>query len=96
MDDSRDVFDEIAALFVADAPPHMQHIKEGLLQRDSGVVRRSAHTLKGMAGIFAAERTLRAAERVEHNAGLPECGEAAAQLDAALSELIAAIKAYQW
>lgn len=96
MDDSRELFDEIVALFLADAPPHMQHIKDGLLQSDAGVVRHSAHTLKGMAGIFAAERTLRAAERVEQTAGLPECVDVVAQLDAALSELLVAIKAYQW
>ncbi len=96
MDDSRELFDEIAALFLADAPPHMQHIKDALLQSDADAVRHSAHTLKGMAGIFAAERTLRTAERVEQTAGLPACIEAVAQLEAALSELLDAIKAYQW
>ncbi len=31
-------------MFLADAPPHMQRIKEGLAQGDSEAVRHSAHT----------------------------------------------------
>lgn len=96
MDDNRELFEEIVTLFLADAPPHMQHIRQGLAQNDAAVMRHSAHTLKGMAGIFAAERTLKAAERVEQIAGQAECVDAVAQLEAALSELLDTIKAYQW
>lgn len=96
MDDNRALFEEIVELFLADAPPHMQHIRDGLAADDASVVRHSAHTIKGMAGIFAAERTLDAAGRVELIAGQVGCDEAVAQLDAALTELLDAIKAYQW
>jgi CheY-like chemotaxis protein len=96
MDDSRELFDEIVQLFLADAPPHMQSIKEGLAKGDSEAVRHSAHTIKGMVGIFSAERALQAAERVEKTAGQEGCKEAADVLEVALSELQAAIKAYQW
>ncbi|MFA6920566.1 MAG: PAS domain S-box protein [Gallionella sp.] len=94
MDGDRELFGEIAALFLTDAPPHMQLIRDGLAHGDADVVRRNAHTLKGMAGIFAAERTLQAALRVEQLAGQSDCPDAVTELDDALSELIAAIKAY--
>jgi PAS domain S-box-containing protein len=96
MDDDRSLFEEIVQMFLIEAPPHMQQIKEGLAQGNAEGVRHNAHTLKGMAGIFAAECTLQAAARVESVAGQPECADAVAQLDAALSELLAAIQAYQW
>jgi two-component system sensor histidine kinase/response regulator len=96
MDDDRHLFDEIVTLFLADVLPHMQNVKAGLMQNDADIVRRNAHTLKGMVGIFAAERSMQAALRVEQTAGLPDCSAAVAELEEALSELIAAINAYQW
>jgi len=96
MDDSRELFDEISSLFLLDAPSHMQQIKEGALRGDAAAVRHSAHTIKGMAGIYAAESTMHFSELVEKTAGEPECAAAVAQMEVALTELIAAIKAYQW
>ncbi|MDX8378456.1 MAG: response regulator [Gallionella sp.] len=96
MDDDRDLFDEIVNLFLEDAPSQMQKIKEALAKNDVKLMQRSAHTLKGMAGVFAAEHTLRVAELVEKMAGKPEGHHAVMQLDAALSELINAINAYEW
>jgi len=92
MDDNRELFDEIVRLFLEDAPPHMQTIKDGMARGDAKAVRHSAHTLKGMSGIFAAERTMQAAERVEKIAGQDGCGEAVADLEIALDELLAAIR----
>jgi CheY-like chemotaxis protein len=92
MDDSRELFDEIVALFLTDAPTHLQQIKDGMAQDDIAAVLHNAHTLKGMAGIFAAERTIKAAERVEKI----QSADAVADLDAALAELMVALKAYQW
>ncbi len=94
MDDDRELFGEIASLFLSDAPPHMQHIRDAQDRGDVDAVRHNAHTLKGMAGIFAAERTLQAALRVEQTAGLPECPAAVGELEAALAELTGAIAAY--
>jgi protein-histidine pros-kinase len=96
MDNSQELFDEITRLFLEDAPPHMQHIKEGLTQGDSEAVRHSAHTIKGMVGIFSADRAHRAAENVEKMAGKAGCDVAVANLDAAVSELLLAVKEYQW
>lgn len=96
MDDSRELFDEIASLFLVDVPLHLQQIKDGLLSGESSAVRHSAHTIKGMAGVFAAEATMHFAEQVEKMSGLPECAVEVVQLEAALADLVAAIKAYQW
>ncbi len=96
MDDNRELFEEIVSLFLADAPPHLQCIKEGMRQGDLQAVRHSAHALKGMVGIFAAERTLQAAARVEEQAAQPGLAEAVATLERCLAELEAEIKAYRW
>jgi CheY-like chemotaxis protein len=93
MDDSVELFNEIVRLFLEDAPPHMQHIKDGLAQNDVKVVLHSAHTLKGMAGIFAAERVMHLAEKVEKIAGQVGCEEAIKELNLAMDELLAAIRA---
>ncbi len=101
MDDDRDLFEEIVRLFQSDAPVRMQHIRQGLVQGDSAAVRHGAHTIKGMAGIFCAERTVHAADRLEQLAALgdltpAEVGAAAAELEATMAELQTAVQVYQW
>jgi CheY-like chemotaxis protein len=96
MDNSRELYDEIVSLFLADAPPHMKKIREGLTQGDTEAIRRSAHTIKGMVGIFCAERAMQAAEQVEKTAGQPAIRSAVDDLEIALDELQASIRAYQW
>ena len=92
MDDNRELFDEITALFLLDAPPHLQLVKDGEKQGDIAAMQHSAHTLKGMAGIFAAERLMHAADLVYTTPS----ADAVTELELALTELIAAINAYQW
>jgi PAS domain S-box-containing protein len=96
MDNSRELFDEIVRLFLADSPPHMQRIKEGMAEGDGEAVRHSAHTIKGMVGIFSADRAMQAAENVEKTAGRDACHAAVAELEAALAELQSAIGEYRW
>jgi len=96
MDDSKELFEEIVRLFLEDAQPHIEKIKNGIAQGDANAIRHSAHTLKGMVGIFAAERTMQAAAKVEVLAGKAGVDEAVADLEAALVELETAIRAYQW
>jgi CheY-like chemotaxis protein len=96
MDDSKELFDEIVRLFLEDVPPYIENIKHGLAQGDADAVRHSAHTLKGMVGIFAAERAMKAAAKVELMAGKQGLEEAVADLEASLAELEVAIRAYQW
>jgi len=96
MDDSKELFEEIVRLFLEDAPTHIEKIKQGLAEGDVDAIRHSAHTLKGMVGIFAAERTMQAAAQVEQLVGKPGLVEAVADLESALTELGTAIRAYQW
>ena len=98
MGDNKELFDEIVRLFLEDSPPHIEKIKNGLAQGDADAVRHSAHTLKGMVGIFAAERTMQAAEKLESPAGAGGEGMTAAlvELETALSELENALRDYQW
>jgi CheY-like chemotaxis protein len=92
MDNSRELFDEIVSLFMQDAPPHMQKIKEGLSRGNADLVKHSAHALKGMVGIFSAEKTTKAAEWVEQNSGHAELSMGVEKLEIALNELQEAIK----
>jgi PAS domain S-box-containing protein len=94
MDGSRELFDEIARLFLEDAPQQMVQIKEALAQGDMEVLRRGAHSLKGMVGVFAAERTMQAAVLVEKTAGQDECAAAVLDLENALTELQSAIRSF--
>ncbi|MGC2165486.1 MAG: PAS domain S-box protein [Gallionella sp.] len=96
MDDSRELFDEIVQLFLRDAAPHMEQIKAGMANADAAAIRHSAHALKGMVGIFAAERTMQAAASVEKLAGDAELDGAVQKLELALSDLTAAIQNYRW
>ncbi|MDD2685454.1 MAG: response regulator [Gallionella sp.] len=97
MDDSRELFDEIVALFLSDAPVYMQHIRDAVAKNDSDAVKRNAHTLKGMVGIFAAERTMQAAAELEQLADHHgELDVAVLKLASALDELQGAIREYRW
>jgi len=96
MDNSRELFDEIVRLFRRDAPDHLQRIKSALDTNDVDAIRHSAHAIKGMVGIFAAERTMHDAEFIEFNAGNTDLQTAIKDLEASLTELESAITHYQW
>jgi CheY-like chemotaxis protein len=98
MDDSRELFDEIVHLFQQEAPQHMQRITDALAHADTDTVHRSAHAIKGMVGIFSAERTMQAAaelERLAQQAGV-RLDEPVSELKLALDELLAAMRDYHW
>jgi len=95
MDDSRELFEEIVQLFQQDGPKYLQNAKLALEQGNADQVKHAAHAIKGMVGVFAAERTMDAAAKVEQLAGDPQCGEALKQLEIELLTLQEAIKAYQ-
>ncbi len=56
---------ELAELFISECPRLMGEMQSGLDQQDAKRVQRSAHTLKGSAGIFGAERVVATALAVE-------------------------------
>jgi len=101
MVDDRELFEEIVRMFQSDAPMQMEHIRHALVQGDSAALLHGAHKVKGMAAVFAAERTVLAAARLEQLAGLGDLtlagvDAAAAELEAAMAELQSAIQNYQW
>jgi len=96
MDNSRQLFDEIVRLFRRDAPKHLQLIKDALGNADHNAIRHSAHSIKGMVGIFAAEQTMYYAEWIELNPGSSDLAIAVTQLESSLNDLEAAISNYHW
>ncbi len=57
---------ELARLLREEGPQMLQEVRAGLDEQDARRVQRGAHTIKGSAGIFAAERVVAAALRVEN------------------------------
>jgi len=96
VDNNRELFDELVGLYMTDGPAHRQRLQAGLADSDADAVRRAAHALKGMVGIFAAERTIAAAQEVEDRAGHADCVSAAARLEQSLNEFDDVLKTYQW
>jgi len=96
LDDSREFFVEMVALLDRDAPACLQRIRQGMADADSEAMRQGAHALKGMVAIFAAERSVQAAERVERDAGKPGQDRAEAELGVAVAELQTALHDYRW
>lgn len=96
MDNSRELFDEIVRLFKQDTPPHLELIKAALKANDANQMRHSAHAIKGMVGVFAAERCMKAAEFIELNAGKLNMSDAVENLTLALAELENEINHYEW
>jgi PAS domain S-box-containing protein len=96
LDNDRELFKELLALYVADAPLQRSRLQAGMAQNDADAVRGAAHALKGMVGVFAAQRSLAAAQEVENLAGLPECAAAVSRLEEVLKELDAALNAHVW
>jgi len=96
VDNNHALFDELVALYQSDAPVQRALLQAGLTQGDAQAVRRAAHTLKGMVGVFAAERSVAAAQAVEDRADHSDCAAAATQFGLALNEFDTALKGYQW
>lgn len=58
----------ITDLFLEDAPGYLQSLEEGIRQQDHDLVARLAHTLKGLAGTFAADDAADTARQLQEQA----------------------------
>jgi len=96
MEDSREMFDEIVEVFLAETPLYLQRVRDGITHQDTDAIRHGAHALKGMVAIFAAERTIQAATMLESQPEQPGLTQRVSELETALAELEAAIRTYQW
>ena len=62
-----DQLKELGELFLAEGPKMMNEIRDAVANRDaSQTLQRAAHTLKGSADLFAAQRVVRTAARLEN------------------------------
>jgi signal transduction histidine kinase/CheY-like chemotaxis protein len=73
------LFKEIAGMFIADAPGYLASLDQGLAAADWPLVARSAHTLKGLFGTFAAKAAEAEARQLEHAASAAD-GDACLRL----------------
>ena len=89
---SPELFVEIAAQFMQDAPMCMEQMKAGLAHENDTTVRHSAHSLKGMVIIFSAQRTLHVLKMIESSADQSECIALAKELEEELDLLFIAMK----
>jgi HPt (histidine-containing phosphotransfer) domain-containing protein len=64
-DGDRDLFAEVAEIFLEDCPRQMEAIRAALDAGDASGVELAAHTLKGSTSSFAAVPASRAAEALE-------------------------------
>jgi CheY-like chemotaxis protein len=96
MDDNRELFDEIVRIFKQDMPPQLQTIKAGIASHDFNLILHSAHAIKGMVGVFAAEKAMHVLAYIESNLDKIDLNPAVAELELSLTELTTAINNYQW
>jgi CheY-like chemotaxis protein len=96
LDNDRALFDEILALYRQDAPRQLQRITEAVTQTDMDSVKRGAHAIRGMVGVFGAERAMHAAQALEHCGDPVRLDVLLGQLRLALDELDADMTAYHW
>lgn len=94
LDEDTELFEQLAAMFVADLPRNLADIDAALADDDSERLARVAHTLKGLCLTFAAAGPAEAANALEQTArigDLAACRELAAaarsQIEALSAEL---------
>jgi two-component system, sensor histidine kinase and response regulator len=94
MGNDRELFQEMVGLLQADAPPLVRALNAAHAEGDFARMQRAAHTLKGLAANFGAERAVAAAAEAErlaksrHSQAIPA---AIAELEESFDELIGAL-----
>ncbi len=64
-DENGELRRELAAMFLEDCPKSLSQIRAALTDRDGPAMKLAAHTLKGSAGVFKDDASLKAALRME-------------------------------
>jgi two-component system, sensor histidine kinase and response regulator len=94
----RQLFDDIVAIFLEDAPLVFEQASGSLAAGDSATLERAAHTLKGLSANFAAASAVAAAYAVELHARERQLDNAAVcfpQLESELHRLQAALRNFR-
>jgi len=92
--DDKDLFQELAAFFVEDAPKLIAAIHQGLASDSSEEVARAAHSLRGLAANFDAEKIMAVAASIEQmarKAELQPVSAALANLEVEVQTLLRAL-----
>jgi CheY-like chemotaxis protein len=92
---SVDFLREMVGLFLLECPKQLAEIEKTHAEGDQVALTRAAHTLKGSATMFAAEKVIAAARRIETMAragDLSEYDQAWAELQQCADEIVAALK----
>lgn len=89
------LFREMIALILEDGPKRLQDVQDAFAANDAKKMHHAAHTLKGLAANFSAQRAMDAAALVERLARAGEWTDlrpAVTKLDDAVVELLAALQ----
>jgi PAS domain S-box-containing protein len=92
---NRELFQEIAGMFLESLPAHIAEIKEGIARGDAHALERSAHSLKGSVGNFGARPAFDAAynlEKIGREGKMGEALEALSRLEEESGDLTVEIK----
>ena len=92
---NKDLFREIAGMFLENCSDYIVRIKKGITENDGGVLEREAHSLKGAIGNFGAREAYEVAHRLEKLGKEREMAMAAEELsnlESALKELSSEMK----
>ena len=92
---NKDLFREIAGMFIETCPDYIARINKGIAGNDGGVLEREAHSLKGAIGNFGAREAYEVAHRLEKLGEEGEMATAAVELsnlESAIKELLSEMK----
>ena len=92
---NKDLFQEIAGMFIETCPDNIDRIKKGIAGNDAAILEREAHSLKGAVGNFGAKEAYEVADRLEKLGKKGEVTTAEKELsdlESALNELVSEIK----
>jgi PAS domain S-box-containing protein len=93
MDNDDDLFDELAQMCLRDVPAQLELAQQACAAGEHAAVRSAAHAIKGMLGMFVAERAVAAAAELEHIAQQAQPQEQAlAELSATVAEFLTALE----
>ena len=92
---NKDLFREIAGLFLENCSDYIARIKKGIAENDGGILEREAHSLKGAIGNFGAREAYEVADRLEKLGKEGEMAAAAerlSNLERALNQFVSEMK----
>ena len=96
MDYSRELFEEIVALFLRDMPKEIARLKQHAAEGDADGVRRDAHTIRGMVSMFSSGAAAQVTNAIEARASHGRLDGLLAELEQAVDAIGDALSAYRW